>query len=183
MSSSSSSHPRFPKTAVDLSSKEAAPAESWYANKIWGKQIRDDDTLFEVMSLQVFQAGLGWNMILKKRDGFRAAFHDWSIPVVAGFGVTDVENLTNDTRIIRNRLKIQAVVYNAQIIQKIQGKYGGFSHWFYDILEGVAYPSLQKILSKHFKFMGPELSRMWLMASGRISRAEGETYKPGVNGR
>jgi DNA-3-methyladenine glycosylase I len=178
MSSSSTSRPRFPRTAVDLASKVAAHAESWYANIIWGKQIRDDDTLFEVMSLQVFQAGLGWNMILKKRDGFRAAFHNWNIPVVADFGVTDVENLKHDTRIIRNSLKIQAVVYNAQIILEIQGEYGSFSHWFYDILEGAAYPSLQKILRKHFKFMGPELSRMWLLASGRISRAEGESYKP-----
>ena len=117
-------------------------------------------------------------MILKKRDGFRAAFHNWNIPVVANFGVADVENLKHDTRIIRNSLKIQAVVYNAQIILGIQRKYGGFSHWFYDILEGAAYPSLKKILRKHFKFMGPELSRMWLMASGRISRAEGETYNP-----
>jgi DNA-3-methyladenine glycosylase I len=117
-------------------------------------------------------------MVLKKRDGFRAAFCDWSIPAVADFGPNDVERLRHDPQIIRNGVKIRAVVYNAQAILGIQQKYGGFSNWFYDVLEGDLFPSLQKSLWKHFKFMGPELCRMWLMASGRISREEGDKYRP-----
>ena len=150
----------------------------WYVNTIWGKRVDDDDILFEVMSLQVFQAGLTWRMILNKRDGFRSAFNDWSIQVVAGFGPGEVELLRNDPGIIRNRLKIQATVDNARTALGLQADHGSFCHWFYDVLEGAKYPALQRELRSTFKFMGPEISRMWLMASGRISREEGDKYKP-----
>ncbi|MEC8959072.1 MAG: DNA-3-methyladenine glycosylase I, partial [Chloroflexota bacterium] len=55
----------------------------WYSKEIWGQRASDDDSLFEVMSLQVFQAGLTWRMVLSRRDGFRAAFADWKIDDVA----------------------------------------------------------------------------------------------------
>ena len=150
----------------------------WYANTIWGKRLNRDDNLFEVMGLQVFQAGLTWQMILNKRDGFRSAFANWDIRTVADFGPSDIETLTNDPRIIRNRLKIQATVDNARTIIDIQNKYGSFCNWFYNIIEGTEYPALQKILRETFKFMGPEIARMWLMASGRITIEEGDKYKP-----
>jgi len=154
------------------------PLRDWYVNTIWGKRVDDDDILFEVMSLQVFQAGLTWRMILNKRDAFRSAFYDWSIQAVAGFGPGEVELLRNDPGIIRNRLKIQATVANAQTVLGLQADHGSFCHWFYDVLEGAKYPALQRELRGTFKFMGPEISRMWLMASGRISREEGDKYKP-----
>lgn len=150
----------------------------WYANTIWGKRLNRDDNLFEVMGLQVFQAGLTWQMILNKRDGFRSAFANWDIRTVADFGPSDIETLTNDPRIIRNRLKIQATVDNARTIIDIQNKYGSFCNWFYNIIQGTEYPTLQKILRETFKFMGPEIARMWLMASGRITIEEGDKYKP-----
>ena len=150
----------------------------WYVNTIWGKRVDDDDILFEVMSLQVFQAGLTWRMILNKRDAFRSAFNDWSIQAVAGFGPGEVESLRNDPGIIRNRLKIQATVDNARTALGLQADHGSFCHWFYDVLEGAKYPALQRELRSTFKFMGPEISRMWLMASGRITREEGDKYRP-----
>lgn len=150
----------------------------WYSNTIWGKQIVYDDALFEVMSLQVFQAGLSWRMILNKRDGFRLAFGNWSIKTVASLGASDVEVLLNDPGIIRNRLKIQATIENARAILAIQAEHGGFCNWFYNFLEGTEYPALQKTLRRTFKFMGPEVSRMWLMASGRITTEEGNKYRP-----
>ena len=154
------------------------PLRDWYVNTIWGKRVGDDDTLFEVMSLQVFQAGLTWRMILNKRDGFRSAFGNWSIKTVAGFGPAEVEALRNDTGIIRNRLKIQASVDNARTVLALQSKHGSFCNWFYNVLEGTEYPALQQSLRATFKFMGPEISRMWLMASGRITREEGDKYRP-----
>ena len=154
------------------------PLRDWYVNTIWGKRVSNDETLFEVMSLQVFQAGLTWRMILNKRDGFRSAFGGWSIKTVAGFGPVEVEALRNDPGIIRNRLKIQATVDNARTIVDLQDEHGSFCNWFYDVLEGAEYPDLQKMLRKTFKFMGPEISRMWLMASGRITRQEGDKYRP-----
>ena len=156
----------------------ADPLRDWYVNTIWGKRVGDDDTLFEVMSLQVFQAGLTWRMILNKRDGFRSAFGNWSIKTVAGFGPAEVEGLRNDAGIIRNRLKIQATIENARTALALQSEHGSFCNWFYNVLEGTEYPALQKTLRASFKFMGPEISRMWLMASGRITREEGDKYRP-----
>ncbi len=140
--------------------------------------MHDDNALFEVMSLQVFQAGLTWKMILDKRDGFRAAFADWDIDTVAAMGPGDVEDLRNNPGIIRNRLKIQATIENARTVQDLRAEHGSFCAWFYDALPGNAYPSLLKDLRGTFKFMGPEISRMWLMASGRITREEGDKYRP-----
>lgn len=150
----------------------------WYINTIWGRQLTDDDTLFEVMSLQVFQAGLTWRMILNKREGFRSAFANWNVKTVAGFGPAKVESLLNDSTIIRNRLKIHAVIENAAKIIDLQNRHGSFCNWFYNVTQGSEYPSLQKTLTKSFRFMGPEISRMWLMASGRITREEGDKYRP-----
>lgn len=154
------------------------PLRDWYSNTIWGNRIADDDTLFEVMCLQVFQAGLTWRMILAKRDGFRMAFGNWNIETVASFGPAEVEVLLKDPGIIRNRLKIHSTVENARTSLSLQSVHGSFCHWFYDVLEGSEYPALQKRLRATFKFMGPEISRMWLMASGRITREEGDKYRP-----
>ena len=150
----------------------------WYRYTIWGNRIYDDNTLFEVMSLQVFQAGLTWKMILNKRDGFRRAFSNWNIDAVAKMTHDDIQILRNDPNIIRNRLKIQAVIENARTIQHLQQKHGSFCSWFYDVISGDTYPDLMKDLKSKFKFMGPEISRMWLMASGRISQSEGHKYRP-----
>jgi len=158
----------------------ADPLREWYSKEIWGQRASDDDSLFEVMSLQVFQAGLTWRMVLSRRDGFRAAFAGWKIDDVAAMGPDDVRRLREDPGIIRNRQKIQAVIANAGIVRGIQREHGGFCRWFYDVLPGTDYPSLQKELRYTFKFMGPEISRMWLMASGRITRQEGDKYDPTV---
>ena len=144
------------------------PLREWYANEVWGKRVDDDDALFEIMSLQVFQAGLSWHMVLLRRDAFRMAFHGWNIDRVAEMGPESVDRLVEDASIIRNRLKIQACISNAQAVQDIRREHGSFCGWFYDVLEGDELAPLQKALRARFKFMGPEIARMWLMASGRI---------------
>ena len=112
------------------------------------------------------------------QDGFRSAFGGWNINTVGGFGPAEVEALRNDPGIIRNRLKIQATIDNARTILALQSEHGSFCHWYYDVLEGAEYPALQKLLRATFKFMGPEISRMWLVACGRITREEGDKYRP-----
>ena len=154
------------------------PIRDWYVDTIWGKQIVDDNSLFEVMSLQVFQAGLTWKMILSKRDGFRSAFYDWDIQKVAVLGLPQIEQLCQNRDIIRNRLKIEGTIQNALTILSIQSEHYSFCNWFYNVLPGTDYPTLWKILHSKFKFMGPEISRMWLMAAGRITREEGDKYSP-----
>ena len=156
------------------------PLREWYINTIWGRRAAGDDALFEVMSLQVFQAGLTWKMVLDKRDHFRRAFAHWRIDAVAALTPGDVERLRQDANIIRNRQKIQAVIENARRIQSLRDEYGGFCTWFYDVLPGHEYPPLSRELRRTFKFMGPEIARMWLMAAGRITRDEGDKYRPGA---
>ena len=85
------------------------PLMKWYATEIWGKRIDNDDSLFEVMSLQIFQAGLTWRMILARRDAFRRAFQGWRIDEMANMGPDVVDRLLQDSSIIRNRKKIEAV--------------------------------------------------------------------------
>ena len=148
------------------------PLMEWYGREIWGKRIEDDDSLFEIMSLQVFQAGLTWRMILARRDAFRQAFHGWMIDEVANMTPDDVECLRHDASIIRNRMKIEACIANARIIQGIQREHGSFCGWFYDVLEGDVLGNLQKQLRATFKFVGPEIARMWLLASGRLPDEE-----------
>ena len=144
------------------------PLMEWYATEVWGKKVEDDDALFEIMSLQVFQAGLTWRMVLARRDAFRQAFQGWRIDQVAAMGPDSVERLIEDAAIIRNRKKIEACIDNARTVQSIQRDHGSFCNWFYNALQGDDLPELQKALRASFKFMGPEIARMWLMATGRI---------------
>lgn len=141
----------------------------WYAMEVWGRRVDSDDALFEIMNLQVFQAGLTFRMILSRRDAFRKAFHGWRIDKVAKMGPQDIQRLTEDASIIRNRRKIEACISNASVIEDIQAQHGSFCAWFYDVLEGDDLVALQQTLRKTFKFMGPEIARMWLMATGRIA--------------
>ena len=140
----------------------------WYAKEIWGRRAQSDDAMFEIMSLQIFQAGLSWRMILARRDAFRRAFDGWRIDSVASFSPDDVERMLQDASIIRNRKKIEACIFNASVVQDIQREHGSFCGWFYEVLEGDDLASLQKTLRDTFKFIGPEIARMWLLASGRL---------------
>lgn len=145
------------------------PLMEWYAEKIWGKRVEDDNKLFEIMSLQIFQAGLSWRMILARRDAFRKAFKGWRISKVARMNSRYVETLLQDASIIRNRAKIEACIANASIVEGIQKEHGTFCNWFYNVLEGDDLVDLQKTMRKTFRFIGPEIARMWLMACGRIT--------------
>ena len=146
--------------------------EEWYSQQVWGKRASQDDALFENMGLQVFQAGLTWRMILARRDAFRDAFIGWNIDAVAAMGPDTVDALVKDAAIIRNRKKIEACIENARIIQGLRQQHGSFCRWFYHVLEGETLAELQKALRSTFKFMGPEIARMWLMAAGRIGQED-----------
>ena len=76
------------------------PLMTWYATEIWGKRVNNDDMLFEIMSLQIFQAGLTLKIILKRRDAFRKAFNNWNITIVASMNLTDIQKLLNNSLIM-----------------------------------------------------------------------------------
>ena len=90
-----------------------------YHDGEWGRPVRDQQGLYERMSLEAFQSGLSWLTILRKRDGFRHAFADFDAAAVAGFGAGDVERLLGDTAIVRNRAKIEATIANARAILEL----------------------------------------------------------------
>ncbi len=91
-----------------------------YHDTEWGRPIRGDDPLFERLSLEAFQAGLSWLTILRRRDGFRAAFSGFDVRLVAEYDQADVERLLDDSGIIRHRGKIEAVIGNARILRDWQ---------------------------------------------------------------
>ncbi|MFL6139556.1 MAG: DNA-3-methyladenine glycosylase I [Frankiaceae bacterium] len=92
----------------------SAPEYVGYHDDEWGREIRDDDAMFERMTLEGFQSGLSWLVILRKRATFRAAFDGFAIDRVAGYDERDVERLLADAGIVRNRAKIEATVANAR---------------------------------------------------------------------
>jgi DNA-3-methyladenine glycosylase I len=98
-----------------------APEYLGYHDDEWGKPVRDDIGLFERLCLEAFQSGLSWLTILRKRENFRSAFAGFDIEQVAGFGPHDVARLLADQGIVRNRMKIEATIVNAQAADKLPG--------------------------------------------------------------
>ena len=92
-----------------------------YHDDEWGRPVRDDQGMFERLSLEAFQSGLSWLTILRKREGFRTAFAKFAIETVAGFGPDDVTRLLADPGIVRNRAKIEAVIGNARAALALPG--------------------------------------------------------------
>jgi DNA-3-methyladenine glycosylase I len=85
-----------------------------YHDDEWGREVHGDRAFFERMTLEAFQSGLSWLTILRKRDGFRAAFDDFNLGAVAAFGPADIDRLMADAGIVRNRRKIEATITNAR---------------------------------------------------------------------
>jgi len=96
------------------------PVHGHYHDHEYGFPQRDERELFERLLLEINQAGLSWETILKKREGFRAAYSGFDVDTVAAYGERDIERLLNDAGIIRNRLKVHAAVHNAQVIQQLR---------------------------------------------------------------
>ena len=99
----------------------SAPEYVAYHDEEWGRPLASDDAMFERMSLEGFQSGLSWLIILRKRPAFRDAFAGFSIPEVADFGTRDVERLLADAGIVRNRAKIEATISNAAAVADLPG--------------------------------------------------------------
>ena len=95
---------------------EGGERERDYHDTEWGRPVTDEHGLFERISLEAFQAGLSWSIILRKRDAFRRAFADFDPDLVSRFGPDDVERLLNDAGIVRNRRKIEATITNARAV-------------------------------------------------------------------
>ena len=145
-----------------------------YHDKQYGFPISDDNELFGRLVLEINQAGLSWTLMLKKQQAFRAAFKDFDIGTVAAFDEADIERLLADAGIVRNRLKINAAIYNARQIKKIQQECGSFKHWL-DAHHPLDKAEWVKLFKKHFKFVGGEIVGEFLMSTGYLPGAHIET--------
>ncbi|MFT4205033.1 MAG: DNA-3-methyladenine glycosylase I [Chitinophagaceae bacterium] len=145
-----------------------------YHDNHYGFPIHNDNELFGRLVMEINQAGLSWETILKKEDGFRKAYHDFDIKKVAHYTEKDRERLLNDANIIRNKLKINAAIENAKTILKLQREHGSFEKW----LES-QHPKTKeewvKLFKKTFKFTGGEIVNEFLMSIGYLRGAHDET--------
>lgn len=109
-----------------------------YHDEEWGRPQHDEHKLFEMLILEGAQAGLSWITILRKREGYRRAFHGFDPQQVAQMTEADVERLMQDSGIVRNRLKIRSAIRNAKVFLQLQQQHGSFDQWLWAHTAGVS---------------------------------------------
>ena len=119
-----------------------------YHDNEWGKPVYDDETIFEFLILETFQAGLSWYTVLAKRENFRSAFDNFDIIKIANYSDEKIAELAEDAGIIRNKLKIKATVTNAQAFIKVQEEFGTFSKYIWGFVDGKPIDNQPKTLSE-----------------------------------
>ena len=158
-----------------------------YHDEEWGVPVYEDQKLFEFLVLESAQAGLSWITILKRREGYRRAFANFDPKIVSTFDDHMVEQLMQDTGIIRNRLKITATIKNAKAFLKIQEEFGSFSKYIWHYTGGKpiinnfkkldelpAKTELSEIIAKDLKkrgfgFLGPTVIYAHMQATGMVN--------------
>lgn len=163
------------------------PLYNKYHDKEWGSPVQDDKKLFEFLVLESFQAGLTWELILKKREFFRKAFDNFVPEIIARYSENDIIRLLNNAKIIRNRKKIEASINNARRFLKVQKEFGTFSNFIWSFVDGKTIhnnfsklsdlPSqspesleMSKEMKKRgFKFVGPTICYAFMQAVGLVN--------------
>ena len=144
-----------------------------YHDTQYGFPLKDDNLLFERLILEINQAGLSWITILRKAENFRKAYHGFDIAKVAKYGEKDIERLLDDAGIIRNRLKINAAIVNAQKILQLQKECGSFRNWL-DAQHPLTKEEWTKLFKKTFVFTGGEIVNEFLLSTGYLVGAHDE---------
>ncbi len=158
-----------------------------YHDSEWGSPVYDDETIFEFLILESFQAGLSWYTILKKRDSFRKAFDKFNYKKIAKYDDQKIEALMQDEGIVRNRLKVLATINNAKAFMEVQKEFGSFSKYMWDFVGGKpidnkpnslkdvpATTEISDRLAKDFKkrgfkFLGPTVVYAHMQATGMVN--------------
>lgn len=144
-----------------------------YHDTQYGFPLRDDNLLFERLILEINQAGLSWITILKKAQNFRKAYDDFKIEKIANYDEKEIARLLADAGIIRNRLKVNAAIVNAQRILELQKEYGSFKGWL-DSNRSLSKEEWIKLFKKTFVFTGGEIVNEFLMSTGYLAGAHDE---------
>jgi DNA-3-methyladenine glycosylase I len=166
---------------------EADPLYLAYHDEEWGVPSHDDRHLFELLTLEGAQAGLSWSTILRKRENYRGAFADFEPAAVARFGRRDVRRLLGDPGIVRNRLKIESAVNNAQRVLEVQDELGSLDAYLWRFVDGApiagrwrtireipAETAESRAMSKDlkrrgFRFVGPTVCYAFMQAVGLVN--------------
>ncbi len=166
-----------------------------YHDDEWGVPSHDDQHLFEMLTLEGAQAGLSWNTILNKREGYRRAFRDFDPAKVARFGPKDVERLLGNLGIVRNRAKIEATITNGKALLAVQREYGSFDTYMWRFMDGKprknrftrvddlpAKTEQSDALSKDlkqraFKFVGSTICYAFMQATGMVNDHEVRCFR------
>ena len=158
-----------------------------YHDEEWGVPIHDDRLHFEFLTLEGAQAGLSWETILRKREGYRAAFAGFDPNQVARFGEAEQQTLMLDSGIVRNRLKIGSTVTNARSFLEVQGEFGSFDAYIWRFTDGQPIQNSWRDLSqlpaetdesramsrdlkkRGFRFVGPTICYAFMQAAGLVN--------------
>ena len=158
-----------------------------YHDREWGVPLHDENFLFEYLILDAFQAGLSWKTILNKRKNFQKAFHNFNAKKISKYSEKDKSRLLNDKGIIRNRLKINASITNAQKFLEIQKEFGSFDKYIWQFTNHKTINNKFKNLSdlpvktkesekmsedlkkRGFKFCGPTICYAFMQAAGMVN--------------
>ena len=165
---------------------QSSEAMQQYHDTEWGTPLRDDTKLFEFLILEGAQAGLSWSTILNRREGYREAFHNFDIAAVAAMTDTELEALRDDSRIIRNRLKIHSARKNARAAQQMITLHGTFTDYLWEFAQNIAHvprvsedtipahteysDAMSKALKKAgFTFVGGTICYAFMQATGMVN--------------
>jgi DNA-3-methyladenine glycosylase I len=153
---------------------EADNVHKLYHDTAYGFPIHDDNELFGRLILEINQAGLSWTTILNKQENFRKAYDGFNIAKIAAYGSKDRERLLSDAGIIRNRLKVDAAIYNAGVVLELQKRHGSFENW---LNENHPKDKAQwiKLFKSAFRFTGGEIVNEFLMSTGYLPGAHVQT--------
>lgn len=158
-----------------------------YHDKEWGVPLHDDRKIFEFMVLDAFQAGLSWRTILYKRENFRRVFENFEVEKVALFDEDRIQDLMQDTSIVRNQAKIRATVINAKAFLQVQAEFGTFDRYIWQFTGGqtlMNHPTCnaeipakspesdamsKDLLKRGFKFVGSTICYAFMQAAGMVN--------------
>lgn len=152
---------------------ESAPGHPWhgpYHDFEYGFPNTNEEIMFERLALEIMQAGLSWLLVLRKREALRIAFEGFVVDAVAGYRAEDLRRLLADEGIIRNRLKIEAIIANARRIRELRESHGSFAGWL-----AAHHPQSKvdwvKLFRREFRFTGGEVTGEFLMSLGYLPGA------------
>lgn len=185
----------FDQTLVRCEWSGSDPVYVNYHDNEWGTPQHDDIKLFEMIALDGMQAGLSWMTILKKRENFRRAFDGFDPAIVAGYSTSKVEELMNDAGIVRNRLKIEAVINNAKLTLDVQNEFGSLHDYIWGFVDGRPVVNQWKSMyeipastplsdrvskdmkSRGFKFCGTTITYAFMQAAGLVNDHEVHCFR------